>query len=98
MASWNDLQRTKRRDVSERDLNDDEFADLCALVFTTPNGQRLLDHLHSRYIDAVAQGTLTESALRESHAKRQVVRELEAKTSLGVANLKVKKGKDAAVR
>jgi len=84
MASWDDLKKPPRN----YDAPPDEYATACAAVFSTPAGRRLMDLLHSRYIDAVLQGVPSERALADWNAKRQLVWELDEMTARGLAALK----------
>lgn len=86
MSSWEDLKRRAR--VEEEPS---EFAVACAQVFSTPAGRRLMDLLHSRYIDAVLTGLPDDRALASLNAKRQVVWELDEMTARGLAALSKEK-------
>jgi len=81
MGSWNEFGPKKQEVAPEND----EFCELCAAAFTTPAGRILLKYLHERYVDTNHNETSSESALRSADAKRSLVRELEARTAVGLA-------------
>ena len=87
MANWDDLRKPK----VVHDPEPTEFAKACAQVFTTPAGRRLMDLLHSRYIDAVLTGLPDDRALAHLNAKRQLVWELDEATARGLAALSKEK-------
>ena len=86
MASWDDL---KRREATPAEP--DEFAILCAQALDSPQGRRLMEALHSKYINHVLPGQPEDRALVMWNAKRQLVRELEEATVRGSAALKTER-------
>ena len=85
-ASWDDL---KPRGVARSELSD-EYAEVCAVALTSASGRRLMEFLHQKYINSVLPGTPDDRALAAHNAKRQLVRELEAKITEGIAALRNK--------
>jgi hypothetical protein len=85
--SWDDFQQ---RPAPTAHPVEDDFAELCAGALGSPVGRRLLEALHGRYINHVLGGIPDDRALLVSHAKRQIVRELEDMTARGLALLKAK--------
>lgn len=76
--SWSDLNRLPQPVV------DDEFATLCAQVFTMPSGKALLAALRKRYFDNPGNPLADERALRVRITQQHFVRELELACERGL--------------
>ena len=87
-ASWQDLERPKRKDIPPSEL-----ALACAEILVTPGGKRLMAALRDKYLFAVPEGLPDDRALLAHHAMRQLVRELDRATQQGLAA--IAKGKKA---
>lgn len=68
-----------------------EFDDLCARIFTTPDGRALLPLLRSRTVDRpINPFAASESALRALAAQSQFVRDIETARDRGLETMKTK--------
>lgn len=85
--SWDDLNN---RDTPAA-KPDNEFDVVCAQVFASAPGQRLLAALRKKHFDSVANPLAEERALRVRIANQQFVRDLELATERGLAAASAKK-------
>lgn len=76
--SWGDLNKQPQPVV------DDEFAILCAQVFTAPSGKALLAALRKRYFDNPGNPLAEERALRVRATQQHFIRELELACERGL--------------
>lgn len=77
--SWTDLNKREAAPA------DDEFATLCAQVFTSPPGKALLAALRKRYFDSPGNPHAAEPVLRVRATQQHFVRELEIACERGSA-------------
>lgn len=81
---WGDL------DKHPQPAPDDEFAVLCAQIFTSAPGKLLLEKLRKRHFDTGGNALADERALRVRAANQQFVRDLELARDRGSAAPKAK--------
>lgn len=78
MPSWDDFEKPKRPEPAA-----DEFAQQCALTFSSGPGARVLEMLRDKTIEKQLSDGASERALIGIEAQRRLVRQLEAATKLG---------------
>lgn len=82
MGNWGEFQQRPKGPAPAG--NDPDFDDLCALVLTGSAGQRLIEALRARYIDAPENPQAPEASLRVRVTQQQFVRELEQARDRGL--------------
>jgi hypothetical protein len=87
VPSWDDLDKPKPQPQP------DEFAEVCARVLSSPDGQKLMRMLSRMTFERVLPGNPEVSALFGLEGQRQLVRRIEGAIERGLANLA--KDKDA---
>lgn len=86
--NWNDLERPQPQAPK-----DDRFADICARIFTTPDGKELLSELRRKHFDLGGNPLAEDRALRVRATQQHFVRELELACERGLANAANRKAK-----
>lgn len=83
MPSWEDLDNHKKPEAKP-----DEFAELCARVFTSRDGEKVLEMLRTMTIEADLPQGRGENALWELEGQRKLVRRIQRATQKGLDQLK----------
>jgi hypothetical protein len=82
MAVWEFNQ--KRRQDAEDDPRQIDAAAVCARVFSSSDGKRLMEILYATFIDRRMPPGVADALLREAEGKRHVVLFLENLRDLGL--------------
>jgi len=62
--------------LNAKQIKNEELTDLYRIVFETESGQRLLDHMVSKYIGHVPSAVATPNEIMFSHGQNYIVHEI----------------------
>lgn len=82
MAIW-EFQQKRRQDAPD-DQRGIDAAAVCARLFSTGDGKRLMEILYATFIDKRMPPGVSDALLREAEGKRQVVQYLENLRDVGL--------------
>lgn len=86
--NWGDLGGAQPQAPKE-----DRLSEICARLFTSPDGKELLTELRRRYFENGGNPLAEERALRVRATQQHFVRELELACERGLANAANRKAK-----
>lgn len=85
--NWGEFERRQSGPAAEASAERQSFDEICARVFTTPDGRDLLKYLYALYVDRRLPPQAPDAALREAEAQRRLVADLETARDAGLERM-----------